>query len=60
MTGAGGSIGSEISRQVARYQPGRLLLLDRDETLLHDVATGPLASRPPKIQERQSSAPLRG
>jgi FlaA1/EpsC-like NDP-sugar epimerase/dTDP-4-amino-4,6-dideoxygalactose transaminase len=42
VTGAGGSIGSEISHQVARYQPGRLLLLDRDETLLHDVAIGPL------------------
>jgi FlaA1/EpsC-like NDP-sugar epimerase/dTDP-4-amino-4,6-dideoxygalactose transaminase len=44
VTGAGGSIGSEICRQVARYRPGRLLLLDRDETLLHDVATGDLAS----------------
>jgi FlaA1/EpsC-like NDP-sugar epimerase/dTDP-4-amino-4,6-dideoxygalactose transaminase len=42
VTGAGGSIGSEISHQVARYQPGRLMLLDRDETLLHDVAIGPL------------------
>jgi FlaA1/EpsC-like NDP-sugar epimerase/dTDP-4-amino-4,6-dideoxygalactose transaminase len=42
VTGAGGSIGSEIARQVALYQPGRLLLLDRDETLLHDVVTGGL------------------
>jgi FlaA1/EpsC-like NDP-sugar epimerase/dTDP-4-amino-4,6-dideoxygalactose transaminase len=42
VTGAGGSIGGEISHQVARYQPGRLLLLDRDETLLHDVAIGSL------------------
>jgi FlaA1/EpsC-like NDP-sugar epimerase/dTDP-4-amino-4,6-dideoxygalactose transaminase len=43
VTGAGGSIGSEISHQVARYHPSRLLLLDRDETLLHDVAIGSLA-----------------
>ena len=43
ITGAGGSIGSEIARQVARYHPGRLLLLDRDESLLHDVAVGSLA-----------------
>jgi FlaA1/EpsC-like NDP-sugar epimerase/dTDP-4-amino-4,6-dideoxygalactose transaminase len=42
VTGAGGSIGSEISHQVARYHPSRLLLLDRDETLLHDVAIGGL------------------
>ena len=44
ITGAGGSIGSEIARQVVRYRPARLLLLDRDESLLHDVATGPLAA----------------
>jgi FlaA1/EpsC-like NDP-sugar epimerase len=43
ITGAGGSIGSEIARQVARHRPARLLLLDRDESLLHDVTTGPLA-----------------
>lgn len=38
ITGAGGSIGSEIARQVADCQPAELLLLDHDETHLHDVA----------------------
>jgi len=37
ITGAGGSIGSEISRQVSELKPGRLLLLDHDETHLHDA-----------------------
>lgn len=37
ITGAGGSIGSEIARQVARCQPGRLILVDHDETHLHDA-----------------------
>ncbi len=43
VTGAGGSIGSEIARQVQSFGPARLLLLDRDETLLHDLMSGPLA-----------------
>jgi FlaA1/EpsC-like NDP-sugar epimerase len=37
ITGAGGSIGSEISKQVSQLEPGRLLLLDHDETHLHDA-----------------------
>lgn len=37
VTGAGGSIGSEIARQVAACNPAALLLLDHDETHLHDV-----------------------
>ena len=38
VTGAGGSIGSEICRQVAALGPRELLLLDHDETHLFDVA----------------------
>jgi dTDP-glucose 4,6-dehydratase len=37
VTGAGGSIGSELARQVALFQPDELFLLDRDESALHGL-----------------------
>lgn len=37
VTGAGGSIGSELSRQLCRLGPKSLLLLDKDETHLFDL-----------------------
>jgi FlaA1/EpsC-like NDP-sugar epimerase len=37
ITGAGGSIGSEIARQVLALEPADVVLLDHDETHLHDV-----------------------
>jgi FlaA1/EpsC-like NDP-sugar epimerase len=38
ITGAGGSIGSEIARQVAQFGPASLVLLDNDETHLFEAA----------------------
>lgn len=37
VTGAAGSIGSELVRQLARFRPGRLILIDQAETPLHDI-----------------------
>lgn len=37
ITGAAGSIGSEMARQVARFQPAELVLIDQAETPMHDV-----------------------
>lgn len=37
ITGAAGSIGSEIMRQVASFNPYKLILIDQAETPLHDI-----------------------
>jgi len=38
ITGAAGSIGSELSRQVAKFWPSSLLLLDQDETGIFNIS----------------------
>lgn len=37
ITGAGGSIGSEICRQIARFQPAKMILFENAETPLFDI-----------------------
>lgn len=38
VTGGAGSIGSEIARQVASYNPAKLIILDQAETPLHSLS----------------------
>jgi len=38
ITGAAGSIGSELSRQTAKFNPSLLLLLDQDETGIFNIS----------------------
>jgi FlaA1/EpsC-like NDP-sugar epimerase len=49
ITGAAGSIGSELARQVALHKPGRLLLMDQAETDLYYIELD-LRGRHPDLQ----------
>jgi FlaA1/EpsC-like NDP-sugar epimerase len=52
VTGAGGSIGSELCRQLLPFKPARLLLVDNNETSLHDLQLE-LAGMQPQGQAAQ-------
>jgi FlaA1/EpsC-like NDP-sugar epimerase len=53
VTGAGGSIGAELCRQIAALAPARLTLLDHSESLLHAIATELAAKQPELVLETQ-------
>ncbi|MFA6190609.1 MAG: nucleoside-diphosphate sugar epimerase/dehydratase [Candidatus Staskawiczbacteria bacterium] len=46
ITGAAGSIGSELSRQVAKFEPASLALLDQDETGIFNISNELLMNFP--------------
>jgi FlaA1/EpsC-like NDP-sugar epimerase len=50
VTGAGGSIGSELARQLAELFPGRLLLVDKDESSLFEIAAEIAENSPVEIE----------
>lgn len=49
ITGAAGSIGSEMVRQIAKYNPSEMVLIDQAETPMHDVRLY-MADHHPKIR----------
>jgi FlaA1/EpsC-like NDP-sugar epimerase len=49
VTGAGGSIGSELVRQIANFKPGEILLVERSEFFLFQIARE-LSSHSPDVE----------
>ncbi len=58
ITGAGGSIGSELSRQIAKYQPEQLIILDNGESALYDINMA-LESSVPTVERLAILADIR-
>lgn len=58
VTGAAGTIGSELCRQIAAYGPARLVALDVDESRLHDLVVD-LRHLSPKLDVREALVDVR-
>jgi FlaA1/EpsC-like NDP-sugar epimerase len=58
VTGAGGSIGSELSRQIARHQPWKLLLLGHSENSIFEIELE-LRKQHPQLQIESVIADVR-
>jgi FlaA1/EpsC-like NDP-sugar epimerase len=58
VTGAGGTIGSELARQVAAFGPGTLILLDNGEYALWQIDLE-LAETHPQVRRRAMIADIR-
>lgn len=51
VTGAAGSIGSEIARQILYYSPRRVIFIDQAESALHDLEVS-IRAREPRLSEQ--------
>lgn len=51
ITGAAGSIGSEMVRQIATFSPAEMILIDQAETPMHDVRRI-MANKYPQVQAK--------
>lgn len=58
VTGAGGSIGAELSRQLLRYAPRRLLLLGRGENSIYELLEGLTSAKREGIGESTELLPV--
>jgi FlaA1/EpsC-like NDP-sugar epimerase len=58
VTGAAGSIGSELCRQIAKFKPSKLILLDQDETGIFNISKE-LEDRFPELKKISLVANIR-